>query len=67
MTLSRQSNKKAKGYGDTEIETLFAKYDMDGDRVLNEEEQKNMLKDLAEQNDELKKAYMALDQAKATE
>lgn len=50
-------NFQSKGYGDVEIETLFAKYDVDGDRCLNEAEQMAMLKDLAEQNDEIKHAY----------
>ena len=54
---------KAKGYGDVEIEALFSKYDYDGDKCLNEIEQKNMLKELSEENDELKKAYMALEKA----
>jgi hypothetical protein len=56
---------KSKGYDDVEIETLFAKYDMDGDRCLNQEEQKTMLKDLCKQNDDLKQAYLMLDQASA--
>lgn len=38
---------------------------MDGDRCLNQEEQKNMLKDLCKQNDDLKQAYLMLDQASA--
>jgi len=59
------SIQKSKGYDDVEIETLFAKYDMDGDRCLNQEEQKNMLKDLCKQNDDLKQAYLMLDQASA--
>jgi polycystin 2 len=58
---------RTKGYGDIEIEALFSKYDLDGDRCLNEEEQKNMLKDLAEQNEELKLAYLQLDQEKENE
>jgi hypothetical protein len=44
---------------------LFAKYDLDGDRVLNEQEQRLMLQDLAEQNTELKQAYVVLNHAKA--
>lgn len=35
-----------RGYSDQEIEAAFAKYDLDGDRVLNEEEQKKMQDDL---------------------
>ena len=46
---------------------MFAKYDVDGDHVLNEEEQKNMMKDLAEQNEELKRAYIVLDKSKDEE
>ena len=57
-----RNNLRAKGYADIEIETLFAKYDLDGDRVLNEEEQKNMMKDLAEQNEELKEAIAELEE-----
>ena len=30
---------KARGYAEAEIEAVFAKYDVDGDRVLDEEEQ----------------------------
>ncbi|PAA56728.1 hypothetical protein BOX15_Mlig009305g2 [Macrostomum lignano] len=33
---------KMRGYADGEIEALFARYDMDGDRVLDEEEQRKM-------------------------
>jgi hypothetical protein len=58
---------RAKGYVDIEIEALFAKYDLDGDRVLNEEEQKNMMKDLAEQNEELKQAYAVIENEKGEE
>lgn len=36
---------------------MFAKYDIDGDRCLNETEQMEMLKDLADQNKELREAY----------
>ena len=56
---------QAKGYGDVEIEALFAKYDKDGDRCLNEKEQKEMFKELSEENEELKKAYMDLEEAEA--
>uniref|UniRef100_A0A1I8IZ99 EF-hand domain-containing protein n=1 Tax=Macrostomum lignano TaxID=282301 RepID=A0A1I8IZ99_9PLAT len=33
---------KMRGYADGEIEALFARYDMDGDRVLDEDEQRKM-------------------------
>lgn len=39
----------SRGYADGEIEALFAKYDIDGDRVLDEEEQKRMQADLNDQ------------------
>lgn len=35
-----------RGYADQEIEAMFAKYDMDGDRQLDSEEQKVMQNDL---------------------
>lgn len=34
------------GHADAEIEAVFAKYDLDGDRILNEDEQIQMQKDL---------------------
>ena len=39
----------SRGYADGEIEAMFAKYDIDGDRVLDEEEQRRMQADLTEQ------------------
>ena len=56
---------KVKGYSDLEIEAFFSKYDFDGDKCLNEEEQKNMLKDLAKQNYELKNAYREIEKVDA--
>lgn len=38
-----------RGYADGEIEAMFAKYDIDGDRVLDEDEQRRMHADLTEQ------------------
>ena len=38
-----------RGYADCEIEAVFARYDVDGDRVLDAEEQKKMFADLQEQ------------------
>lgn len=52
---------RSKGYSDVEIETLFARYDLDGDRVLNQEEQLNMMKDLADQNEQLRDAMEAME------
>ncbi|CAG5121215.1 unnamed protein product [Candidula unifasciata] len=48
---------KSRGYADGEIEAVFAKYDIDGDRVLGEEEQKRMQADLADQKAALNKEY----------
>jgi len=47
----------SRGYADGEIEALFAKYDIDGDRVLDEEEQRRMQADLNDQkvNQNIKK------------
>ena len=36
----------SRGYAEAEIEAVFAKYDLDGDRVLDEVEQRNMQADL---------------------
>jgi len=36
----------SRGYAEAEIEAVFAKYDLDGDRVLDEDEQRNMQSDL---------------------
>ncbi|CAG5115064.1 unnamed protein product [Candidula unifasciata] len=48
---------KSRGYADGEIEAMFAKYDLDGDRVLGEAEQKRMQADLTA----LTKVYDDLD------
>jgi polycystin 2 len=44
---------KSRGYADEEIETMFAKYDTDGDRVLDENEQQALSNDLSKQKDEI--------------
>ncbi|XP_077999256.1 polycystin-2-like protein 1 isoform X2 [Glandiceps talaboti] len=44
---------KARGHADAEIEAVFAKYDVDGDRVLDSEEQAKMAADLQEQKNRL--------------
>ena len=36
----------SRGYAEAEIEAVFAKYDTDGDRVLDKSEQEKMLADL---------------------
>jgi len=45
-----------RGYAEAEIEAVFAKYDVDGDRGLDFSEQKNMQKDL-----ELQKVSLMVD------
>lgn len=52
---------KTRGYADGEIEALFAKYDRDGDRVLDEDEQKKLQSDLEEQKLALSKEYEELE------
>ncbi|XP_052236513.1 polycystic kidney disease 2-like 1 protein isoform X2 [Dreissena polymorpha] len=58
---------KTRGYADGEIEALFAKYDIDGDRVLDEEEQRKMLSDLNDQKAALNKEYDDLDKMQRPE
>ena len=36
----------SRGYAEAEIEAVFAKYDLDGDRCLDEDEQRRMHLDL---------------------
>ena len=42
---------KSRGYAEEEIETMFAKYDTNGDRVLDEAEQRALTNDLLQQNE----------------
>lgn len=58
---------KTRGYADGEIEALFAKYDIDGDRVLDEDEQKRMQADLEDQKAALNKEYEDLDKIQRPE
>lgn len=55
---------KMRGYADGEIEAMFAKYDRDGDRVLDEVEQRRMTADLFEQKAALSKEYDELAEGK---
>lgn len=52
---------KTRGYAEAEIEAVFAKYDVDGDRVLDEEEQRKMHADLEGQKAALNKEYNELE------
>ncbi|KAK3592407.1 hypothetical protein CHS0354_004031 [Potamilus streckersoni] len=58
---------KTRGYADGEIEALFAKYDIDGDRILDEEEQKRMMTDLNDQKSALNKEYDELEKVQQPE
>jgi polycystin 2 len=44
---------KARGYTDAEIETVFSRYDADGDRVLRDAEQRRFRADLTTQENNL--------------
>ncbi|XP_022315229.1 polycystin-2-like protein 1 isoform X1 [Crassostrea virginica] len=54
---------KTRGYADGEIEALFAKYDIDGDRVLDKDEQIRMQEDLNNQKAALNKEYDELEKS----
>ena len=54
----------SRGYAEAEIEAVFAKYDLDGDRVLDESEQKRMQADLEGQKAALSKEYKDLEHQK---
>ncbi|XP_076459205.1 polycystin-2-like isoform X1 [Babylonia areolata] len=56
----RQDLKK-RGFADGEIEAMFARYDVDGDRILDEEEQRRMQADLFEQKAALNREYDELE------
>ena len=56
-----------KGYADTEIEAMFAKYDTDGDRILDPEEQRHLAEDLLKQKDSLNQEYAKIQDAKDAE
>ncbi|XP_057314432.1 polycystin-2-like isoform X2 [Hydractinia symbiolongicarpus] len=56
---------KARGHADAEIEAVFAKYDLDGDRILNEVEQKKMQNDLEGQEAELNEEIEEVERAKS--
>nr|XP_054773331.1 polycystin-2-like [Lytechinus pictus] len=54
-----------RGHADAEIEAVFAKYDVDGDRVLDAEEQMKMAHDLEGQKTDLNNQLAELEDAKA--
>jgi len=52
---------KLRGYSEEEVEAAFAKYDLDGDKVLNEEEQRKMQDDLEGQRATLAREFSELE------
>jgi polycystin 2 len=56
-----RQNLKTRGYAEAEIEAVFAKYDLDGDRVLDDEEVKKMQQDLVDQRAEMDKEIGAIE------
>lgn len=61
-----RANLKSRGHADAEIEAVFAKYDLDGDRILDEEEQRKMQEDLEGQKAELNDEIEEMERAKET-
>ncbi|XP_071952107.1 polycystin-2-like protein 1 isoform X1 [Antedon mediterranea] len=53
---------KARGHADPEIEAVFAKYDVDGDRILDAEEQMKMASDLETQKTDLNNQLAELEE-----
>ncbi|CAH1795418.1 unnamed protein product [Owenia fusiformis] len=53
---------KTRGYAEAEIEAVFAKYDLDGDRILDEGEQRKMQADLEGQKEQLNKEFEELEE-----
>ena len=53
---------KTRGYGEAEIEAVFAKYDQDADRVLDENEQSKINADLEGQRAAINKEYEDLEE-----
>jgi polycystin 2 len=54
---------KCRGHADAEIEAVFAKYDVDGDRILDAEEQMKMAADLEGQKTDLNNQLAELEEA----
>ncbi|XP_038060410.1 polycystic kidney disease 2-like 1 protein isoform X3 [Patiria miniata] len=57
---------KCRGHADAEIEAVFAKYDVDGDRILDAEEQMKMAADLEGQKTDLNNQLAELEEAQVT-
>ncbi|CAF0862510.1 unnamed protein product [Rotaria sordida] len=55
---------KSRGYAEEEIESIFAKYDFNGDRVLDENEQRALSNDLLRQNDAILREIDELNMSK---
>ncbi|XP_031573831.1 polycystic kidney disease 2-like 1 protein isoform X2 [Actinia tenebrosa] len=61
-----RANLKSRGHADAEIEAVFAKYDLDGDRILDEDEQRRMQEDLEGQKAELNEEIQEMERNKET-
>ncbi len=55
---------KSRGYAEEEIETIFAKYDFNGDGVLDEHEQRALSNDLSRQNNAILREMDELNMSK---
>ncbi|KXJ23969.1 polycystic kidney disease 2-like 1 protein [Exaiptasia diaphana] len=55
---------KSRGHADAEIEAVFARYDLDGDRILDEDEQRRMQEDLEGQKAELNEEIEEMERKK---
>jgi polycystin 2 len=55
---------KSRGYAEEEIESIFAKYDLNGDRVLDENEQRALTNDLLRQNNAILREMDELNMSK---
>ena len=58
---------KARGYTDAEIETVFSRYDVDGDRVLRDSEQRRFQADLNAQENNLDMDIKDLSESQAVQ
>lgn len=56
---------KSRGYAEEEIESIFGKYDFNGDRVLDENEQRALSNDLLRQNDAILREMDELNTSKS--
>jgi hypothetical protein len=58
---------KARGYTDVEIENVFSRYDVDGDRTLRDGEQRRFKADLSKQGNNLEMDIKDLNQSQSVQ